>query len=63
MGGVSIWHWLIVTIWLGFLIWFLVSTAKLLRAAGLSAAWAIVVLIPLVGAAIVQGMISKRLAG
>lgn len=62
MGGVSIWHWLIVLIWLGFLIWFLNSTAKLLRAAGLSALWAIVVLIPLVGAAIVQGMLAKRLS-
>lgn len=63
MGGVSVWHWAIFLVWLGCLIWFLNSTAKMLRAAGLSAAWAALALVPIVGAAIVQNMIAKRLAG
>lgn len=62
MGGVSIWHWLVVLIAFGCLIWFLNSTTKLLAAAGLSKAWALVVFIPFFGGSIVQHMLAVRLA-
>ena len=63
MGDVTIWQWLVTLTMVGCTIWFLVSTAKLLSAAGLSAAWVVlVILLPFFGTAIVQSMIAKRLS-
>jgi uncharacterized membrane protein YhaH (DUF805 family) len=61
MGTMSLVHWLIAVIWLALIIWYIVSTVRLLRAANMAGLWAILVLIPAIGAPIVQGILANRL--
>jgi uncharacterized membrane protein YhaH (DUF805 family) len=61
MGNMSLAHWLIIVSWLVLTIWYLVSTVRLLRAANHSGFMALLVLIPALGAPIVQNILAKRL--
>jgi uncharacterized membrane protein YhaH (DUF805 family) len=62
MGGVSIWHWLVVIVGFASFAWYLASTAKLLRAAGRSQALVLLVLVPIIGPPLVQSWIAQSLA-
>jgi uncharacterized membrane protein YhaH (DUF805 family) len=61
MGNLSSAHWLIIIVWLALVIWYIASTVRLLRAAHMAGLWAILVLIPGIGAPIVQGILANRL--
>jgi hypothetical protein len=45
MGSFSVWHWLIVLIWIAV---FVVPTWRIVRRAGFPGGWALLALIPLV---------------
>jgi uncharacterized membrane protein YhaH (DUF805 family) len=62
MGGVSIWHWIVVIAVFACIAWYISATVRLLRAAGRSPLLAAVVLIPWIGPAFVQSLLAKSLA-
>ena len=47
MGGLSIWHWVIVLVYIALVVTFFVSTVRILNRLGYSGWWSLLAIIPI----------------